>query len=76
MAANLMYAGTGGEEIDFGRPVGHIIVNVVTSTISMSFDQGNNYITIPVGFHDFPIGPCTSLNIGGTGSWQLVAVQS
>ena len=78
MASNQHFSGTGGFEgdLDFGRAIGHILVNVTSATITLSFDQGSNAITLPTGFHSFPVGPTTLVRVGGTGSWEIVGIQA
>lgn len=77
MASNLTYTGTNSAAINFGRAVGHILFTADTgATLSLSFDNGTTSINIPVGFHSFPVGLITSIDIIGAGTWQLVAIQS
>ena len=75
MASNLHFGGTAGQGIFFDRAIGHLLVNVTTATITLSFDQGANAITLPIGFHSFPVGTINQITIGGAGVWELVAIQ-
>ncbi len=77
MASNLTYTGTNSAAINFGRAVGHILFTAdAGSTLTLSFDNGVTAIKIPVGFYSFPVGLITSIDIIGTGTWQLVGIQS
>lgn len=76
MAANKTFSGSGAGDIQFGRPVGHLLVAVTTATIDISFDQGDTSITLPVGFHSFPVGNTKEITISGSGGWQIVGIQA
>lgn len=76
MAANTVFTGTGAGEIIVTRPIGHLVVNVTTATIEISFDGQDSALIIPVGFHDFPVGITKSITIGGAGQWEILTVQS
>lgn len=77
MASNTCSSGTADKTITFSRPVGHLNISVATGvTFLFSIDLGVTFITLPVGFHSFPVGQVTEVQIKANGAWQLVGVQS
>lgn len=75
MAANYFESGSASKDISFPRAVRHLNLFVNTGvTFSISFD-GDNYMTVPAGFSNFPVGPVTNVWISADGDWQLWAVQ-
>lgn len=77
MAVNIHASGTTDGTIEFDRPVGYLNVFVGSGvTFSLSLDLGENYITLPAGFHNFPIGPVSEVQVQANGAWQLVATQA
>jgi len=76
MAANLYASGSGSKAVEFTRAVKHLNIFVSTgTTFSISFD-GENYMTLPAGFSNFPVGPILELWVSANGEWQIWAVQS
>lgn len=77
MAANIFAGGTTDGTIEFDRAVAHLNVFVASGvTFSISLDSGANYLSLPAGFHSFPIGPVFEARVQSTGAWQLIAVQA
>ena len=77
MASNYHRGGSGNDIIVFPKPINYLILNIGSgSAFSISFDGGTNYITVPVGFHNFHVGLVSTVHINSSGGdWQLVAVQ-
>lgn len=77
MPGNYHAGGTADDTIVFDKPIGHLNINVGASvTFSISLDKGENYMTLPSGFHQFPVSPISEIRIQSSGAWQLIAVQS
>jgi len=61
----------------FNRAVGYLNVFVATgTTLQLSFDGGDNFLTIPAGFNSMTIGPTTTVIATSTGAFQIVGVQT
>ena len=77
MSSNIFASGTEDDTIEFGRSVSHINIYVDTGvTLSISLDKGQNFMTLPAGFHSFDIGPVFEVQVQADGAWQMIAVQS
>lgn len=76
MASNLVFSGSGPDELVFTRAIGHLVLHVTTASIELSFDGGDTALTVPTGFYDFPVGIMKVLTIGGTGTWSILAIQA
>ena len=77
MAANTFASGTTDETVVFPRAVNYLNVFVAASvTFSLSVDKGENFISLPAGFHSFFVGPITEVQVQSTGAWQLIGVQA
>jgi len=76
MSSNYFSSGAGYKEISFDRPVNYINIFVASGVVaSLSLDKGENYISIPAGFHSFTIGSVDEIIVLADGAWQLIAVQ-
>jgi len=77
MAANTFGGAAANGTVEFDKPVDHLNVFVASGvTCSISLDKGNNYITIPAGFHSFRVGLITDVWVLADGAWQLIGVQA
>lgn len=77
MAANMFASGSGDDTVLFEKAVDYLNVFVDTgATFGLSLDKGENFITLPAGFHSFRIGPTKEIQVTSDGDWQLVGVQA
>jgi hypothetical protein len=77
MAANTFFDGTTDDTAVFDRPVNHLLIFVSTgTTFSFSLDRGESFMTLPAGFHSFPIGAVSEVHVQSTGAWQLIGEQA
>ena len=77
MPANIVTSGTGDDTIVYDKPVGYLSIFVASGvTFEFSLDKGTTYITLPDGFHSFPIGSVTEIHIAADGEWQILAVRA
>ena len=74
MANNYFASGSADYTVGFERPVGYLNVFVSASTtFSISVD-GSNYMTLPSGFHTFPVGLLYTVYVQANGAWQIIGV--
>lgn len=79
MAANVFidHNTDGYGAFTFTKPVDYLNVNVEEGVLfEFSLDGGENFVTLPAGFHSFRIGPTFVINIRAEEGWQLLAVQA
>jgi len=77
MASNTCFSGTSNDNVTFSRPIGHLNIFVAAGvTFAFSIDEGETFITLPAGFHSFPVGPVIEIHIQSSGAWQIIGVQS
>lgn len=77
-SSNYHYGSTesvSNEVYNFPKPVGHLNV-YVENYLSISFDGGENYLTVPTGFSSMTIGPVKSVMVNSNGAFNLVGVQA
>jgi hypothetical protein len=76
MPANVFANGSADDTVVFDKPIGHLNVSVSSgTTFAISVDR-ENYLSLPEGFHSFPVGAITEVRIQSDGDWQLIAVQA
>lgn len=62
---------------EFNRAAGHLNIFVGSGvTFSISFDGGVNFLTVPAGLTQTPIGPVNNVIITSSGTWQIVGSQA
>ena len=77
MAANTFASGTTDSTVSFDKPVDYLNVYVASGvTFAISLDRGENFMTLPEGFHSFRIGPVREVQIEADGNWDLIGVQA
>lgn len=77
MAANHHIEGTTGSGYIFPKPVNHLNIYVASGvTFTISFDNGNNSITVPAGLFSMPVGITTRITVTSTGAYSIVGVQA
>jgi hypothetical protein len=77
MSSNTHASGSVDGTVIFDRAVDHLNVFVDTGvTFSISLDFGENFLTLPAGFHSFRVGLLKEVYIQADGDWQLIAVQA
>ncbi|GAG23296.1 unnamed protein product [marine sediment metagenome] len=72
MASNISFNGSSPKGIDFGKKVNILHISVQDSPIGISLDNGQNYMTLPVGKHTLYIGIISKALINGSGTWQVI----
>ena len=76
MASNTFAGGTTDDTIIFDKPVDYLNIFVGTGvTFALSLDKGNNFISLPAGFHSFRISAIKEVQVEANGAWQLIGVQ-
>ncbi len=76
MAGNYHASGSTDATLNFDRPIMHLNITVNTGvTFTISLDQNEHQLTLPAGFHSFPVNPVTVVSISSSGAWSLVALQ-
>lgn len=80
MASNHHHASTVGvtdKIYTFPKVVGNLNVFVDSGvSFTISFDGGENFLTVPPGFTTMPVGPVKSVVITSDGAFSLVGVQT
>ena len=77
MAANTFANGTGDDTVTFDKPIDYLNVYIASGvTFAISLDRGQNFMSMPDGFHSFRIGPVTEVQIQSDGEWELIGVQA
>lgn len=77
MAANTFASGAVDGTVIFDKPVNHLNVFVAAGvTLAISLDKGENFMSLPAGFHSFRIGPVLEVQIQSDGEWDLIGVQA
>ena len=79
MAANQHISGGAftAQPFDFSRAVSHLNIFVSTGVVfSISFDGGVNFLTVPAGLTQMPIGPVDTILITSDGTWHIVGSQA
>ena len=76
MSSNTCFSGATDDTVTFSRPIGHLNISVAAgAAFSFSIDLGVTFITLPAGFHSFPVRPVTEVQVKSSGAWQLIGVQ-
>jgi len=76
MAANYFSSGTTDKTITFNKAVSYLNI-FVGSGVTFSFSLDTiNYMTLPAGFHSFPVGLIKEVRVTSSGAWQLIGVQA
>jgi hypothetical protein len=61
----------------FPKAVGNLNIFVDAGvSFTISFDGGDNFLTVPPGFTTIPVGPIKSVVITSDGAFSLVGVQT
>ena len=61
----------------FPKAIGYLNVFVDSGvSFTISFDGGENFLTVPPGFTTMPVGPVKSVVITSDGAFSLVGVQT
>ncbi len=77
MASNTFAGGTTDETVVFDKPINYLNIFVGTGvTFAVSLDKGENFLSLPVGFHSFFIGHVKEVQVQSSGAWQLIGVQA
>ena len=77
MASNTFANGTEDGTVTFDKPIDHLNVYVASGvTLAISLDKGQNFMSLPEGFHSFRIGPVSEVQIQSDGEWELIGVQA
>ena len=77
MASNTFANGTTDGTVVFDKPIDHLNVYVASGvTFALSLDKGENFMSLPAGFHSFRIGPVLVVRIESDGEWELIGVQA
>ena len=77
MAANTFASGTTDGTVVFDKPVNYLNVYVATGvTFAISLDKGENFMSMPAGFHSFRIGPVLEVQVWSDGEWEMIGVQA
>ena len=77
MAANIFANGSIDDTVEFDRAVGHLNITVATGvTFAFSLDNGTNFMSLPAGFHSFPIGAVYEVRVQANGEWEMIAIQA
>lgn len=77
MSANTFANGTTDETITFDKPINYLNVYVAAGvTFAISLDKGENFMSMPAGFHSFKIGSVKEIQIQADGEWELIGVQA
>lgn len=64
------------KDFSFAKPVNNINIFVGSGvTFTISFDGGENFLTIAPGSISMPVGPVKNLVITSDGAWSLLGVQ-
>lgn len=73
MPSNETITGTGSDTIVLkSLPIIEIYASVQVSSMGISLDGGDNFLTLPIGWHRLPIGQVKRIMMQGSGSWQLL----
>lgn len=77
MAANTFANGTSDGTVTFDKPIDHLNVYVASGvTFSLSLDKGENFMSLPAGFHSFRIGAVKEVRVQSDGEWEMIGVQA
>jgi len=66
------FSGSGAEVIAFARSINRLLITVDGAT-TLSFDGGQNFMTMTAGTYDIAVGSLKQLHIGA-GAWSGVGL--
>lgn len=69
---HMHFSGSGADTIKFGRGVVHLYLNVSSST-TISFDGGNNFMSLSDGNHNLLFVNVKRVDFGA-GTWEGVGI--
>ena len=73
---NQTFSGVGATELSLTKYTNVLHVSVQNASISISVDKGANFLTLLAGFHTLHLGVITSVQINGSGTWQILATEA
>ena len=76
MASNIMFSGSGSSGINFERKINLLHISVQDSSIGISLDGGQNYMTLLIGKHTLSIGIISKALINGSGTCQKIGTHA
>ena len=70
-------AAVSNQEYSFDKPISYLNIFVESGVdFQISFDDGENFITVPDGFIAMPVGLTKKVIVTSDGAFQMVGVQA